>query len=451
MILKHKIYRGVQATLRRQGIYVPTRFLTPKRIDLAAKTMYARSVIEKNSSTWPEEVYKEHIRSFNGFRERQPKKQTYEEFRGAYQQVITSMQAGTFTHHKSPIVADENDTLTNGSHRVSAAIALGGRRVNVVRNRTLSKISFDYTFFGSEKGGAHSKLDEKYLDAMTIEYVSQKYQNIFAVVIFPSAHGHRKEVHEHLLSMGQIVNEKSIAKDELFGPSVIRQLYYGEKWNDTYKGTSFKAEACFKGEGALHVYILETTLDEEGRRKEKEYLRGLWKVDKHSIHITDTIEETNRVARMFFHEGSRRFLKLQQEPFFSEKIEASFKELVQALPKNAIKRDNICIEGTAVMDLLGMRAANDIDYITRATPFHFKSKTVDCHNAYNAKHHNKPHTLSNDEIISHPDNYFYFLGLKFIDINMLRAYKTRRGESKDKKDCTLIDDWLNKHKDFAKK
>ena len=49
-----------------------------------------------------------------------------------------------------------------------------------------------------------------------------------------------------------------------------------------------------------------------------------------------------------------------------------------------------------------------------------------------------------------PDNYFYFDGLKYISLELLKIKKENRGEKKDKKDIELINSVLVKQSKFKK-
>jgi hypothetical protein len=51
----------------------------------------------------------------------------------------------------------------------------------------------------------------------------------------------------------------------------------------------------------------------------------------------------------------------------------------------------------------------------------------------------KYHAEELDNILFNPDNYFYFQGVKFLSINLLKKMKTNRNETKDVKDIKLID------------
>lgn len=433
---KHKkltIKRRIVSKLKRQNLYDPRDFLSPRRIDIAAKVIFARAYLEGNTSHWPEYVYKEHLRAFNNFYEEAPLKTSFDEFRDSFIATIEGVKSTDNWKHKAPIEA-KGSFLMNGAHRAAASIAVGDY-LNTVQSDAEHEHSWGYEFFRTTRGDI-GKIDEEVLDYMTIEYVSHKQNNTFAAVIFPTAEGHRDEVYQHLLKLGEIVNVKTFKYDEFIGKEVVKQLYFNsnnDAWNYglDFNGSNTKANECFDGTADLQVYIIEANLDEASRIKEKEYLRNLWGKDKHSIHITDTVEEVNRVARMFFNENSRRVMKVNRtQEFSSQKMYDMFNEYIELAPKDIIEREKIAIEGSAVFDLLNIRDGRDIDYISRDKNINFSSENIEMHD----EDENKYHTENIDEIITNPKYYFYYKGYKFVDLLEVEKYKKARSVKKDPKD-----------------
>ena len=446
MIKKKKptVKRRLISKIKKQRLYDPNDFLSPRRIDLTAKVIFARAYLEGNTSGWPEFVYREHLRAFNNFYEEEPIKQNYKDFKESFIKTIEGVGKSDDWKHEAPVEGNGN-FLMNGAHRAAASIVLGDV-INVVPSEAGYEHNWGYNFFRSNRGEI-DQINEDVLDYMTIEYVSLKKKNIFIAVIFPAAEGHRKEAYEHFLKLGEIVNVKTFHSDEFIGKEVIKQLYFDSR-NDTwnrgidFEGAKRKAEGCFKGIGDLQVYVIEANLDETTRIKEKQYLRNLWGKEKHSIHITDTMEEANRVVRMFFNENSRRFMKVdRKQEFSSKKMYDMFSEYVKLAPEDIVEREKIAIEGSAVLDLLNIRAGRDIDYISRDESINFSSETIEKHD----KKENSYHSQSIDEIITNPKYYFYYKGYKFVDILEILNYKQSRSakqDIKDMKDTKYIKQYL---------
>lgn len=450
--IKASTLRKIKALIKRQTLYNPINFLLPSRIDIAAKTIFARAYLEGNTSNWPEIVYKEHIRSFNNFTEGEPAKNSYKEFKESFINTIESIKSSDSWKHKAPIQIDKRH-LVNGSHRTSASIVLGDL-VNTISLKDYLLGQYDYNFFRSTRF-KNSSISEDVLDAMTIEYVSLKKENIFIAIIFPAAEGFRQEAHDHLLKHGEIVNMRTFKNNEFIPKEVIKQIYFDDKndvWNtgNDFNNTNLKADFCFDGTGDLTVYVLEANLDESTRIREKEYLRSLWKKDKHSIHITDTYEESNRIVRMFFNDNSRKFMKINRNTEFkSEKMHKLFNEYIKLAPKNILEREKIAIEGSAVLDLMNIREGNDLDYISNYESIDFSTVDIEKHGSEEHRYH----SASIDEVLTNPKYFFYYKGYKFVDITEIIKYKESRMINKNKKDADdrkLILSFLKSNKQYSR-
>lgn len=445
------IQRAFLARIKGQKLQDPSIFVSPSRIDIAAKTIFARSYLEGNASFWPEYVYREHIRVFNNFHENEPKKDTYNDFYNSFIETIEGVKNEYSWKSKKPVIEDKyTKQLINGAHRVAASIAVGDR-VNTKTGRKTWDSNYNYEFFRSINRDI-SAINEDVLDYMTIEYTSLKKKNIFVAIIFPTAEGHRDEAFNRLASLGEIVNMKSFRHNEFIGKEIIKQLYFNsnnDEWNYglDFESATYKADLCFAGEGDLQVYVVEANINETTRNREKQYLRNLWGKDKHSIHITDTIEEANRVVRMFFNKNSRDFLKINRsQEFASQSMYDLFYQYTKLAPKNFLDRDNIAIEGSAVLDLYGIRKAKDIDYISRRSEINFSNSGIEKH----SKEENLYHDTSIDELLTDPRYFFYYKGYKFLTLDVIKKYKKNRlkdkADNKDRQDIKIIDNFL-KEKD----
>lgn len=181
---KPTIKRKLLSSINRQKLIDPINLLTPKRIDIAAKTIFARAYIDGNTSKWPEIVYKEHIRAFNNFRESEPLKSSYLDFKNSFISTIDGIRAGDDWKHKAPIHRNKH-YLMNGAHRTAASIVLNDK-INVTTPKDRYEYNWGYEYFKSVIDDIPS-ISEDVLDYMTIEYVSLKQKNVFIAIIFPAA------------------------------------------------------------------------------------------------------------------------------------------------------------------------------------------------------------------------------------------------------------------------
>lgn len=97
---------------------------------------------------------------------------------------------------------------------------------------------------------------------------------------------------------------------------MLSQIYYGEEWlgnvENNFKGSQGKLVECFKNFEPVRVIAFQAdNLEEVIEIKEK--IRDIFKIGKHSVHITDTKEEAIRVARIVFNNNSIHFLNYDKD------------------------------------------------------------------------------------------------------------------------------------------
>ena len=94
--------------------------VTPFRFDLVLKYLYAKSIINNYKTDFYKEMYKEHLRLWNGFREYDnPNKCTFEAFDEEFKKIIESIKEGGFNSEISKVPLLEDQYLVNGAHRVA--------------------------------------------------------------------------------------------------------------------------------------------------------------------------------------------------------------------------------------------------------------------------------------------------------------------------------------------
>jgi hypothetical protein len=93
------------------------------------------------------------------------------------------------------------------------------------------------------------------------------------------------------------------------------------------------------------------------------------------------------------------------------------------------------IDGSTILSIYGIRESNDIDYLSRKLlPKELSTKGLDSHDNQ-IEYHGK----TKEELIYDPQNFFFFMGLKFISLRQVLKMKRIRGNRKDLRDCDNID------------
>ena len=122
-------------------------------------------------------------------------------------------------------------------------------------------------------------------------------------------------------------------------------------------------------------------------------------------------------------------------------------ELKNEIIKHQIKKEDICIVGSAVLAALNIRPNTDLDIIIlhakrdliKNTEKNFCISTnIECVSKNWMRKTNIE--LSDDEIILNPENHFYKNGFKFCNLELLKARKKFSIREKDIKDLKEIND-----------
>ena len=224
----------------------------------------------------------------------------------------------------------------------------------------------------------------------------------------------------------------------------MRQLYKGENWvgteRDDFSGAKRKAKWCFQNKNKVKVLLLNSSLDKLTQAKLD--FREIYGLGKHSIHSTDNHEEVIRIAQQVFNDNSIHFINNSKEKNFST-YSTLIKEYQEWLKKFNYDEEIFCLDGSVTMAAYGIRDSRDLDYI------HLGEKQIDCLNKELGNHNYqlKYHPINKAELILNPNNYFYYDGVKYITLDIVKKMKTKRNELKDRHDIQLIEAFLSGKKE----
>jgi hypothetical protein len=150
---------------------------------------------------------------------------------------------------------------------------------------------------------------------------------------------------------------------------------------------------------------------------------------KHALHISDTHEEVEMLCELFMNKNSRFFLNNSKKAF-----------LIKIPSRDKLKdREDVAITSSFIMDIFGIRKANDLDYIINGSKIikELGSK----HNCFFSEEELK-------DLIYNPKNFFRFKGIKFLTLENVAKFKRKREEPKDRRDLRLIESFLDRNKRF---
>ena len=409
----------------------PIVFLNSSRFDILAKYIYAQLYLNNRDTKYGEDIYYNHLKVWNDCKYGDGKN-GIEEYKSSFHSLLDSINTNGFDSSKSKVKSIGNNLLLNGGHRVAACLALN-KPISFEQGGA-GQSNVDYKYFQNKSDFLEGGLKEKYCDSIAIEYSKIK-SNTFVATIFPSASGDLNAAEDVINQYSDVFYSKKIYLNPTGAFNLMRQIYYREPWTGSidngYPGIKEKTNLCFSKDGHVTVYLITT--DHSNTLEIKKRVRDIFGIGNHSIHINDTWEETFRLARCFFNDNSIKMMNCMLPNYYKSFDDLSYL-FFQNLIHNRIDPDNYCITASSVLSVLGLRHGKDLDYLHRG-PRIDGHPDIDSHNEYSKGRYDK--TI--DDIIYNPENHFYFNGLKYASLDIIKQLKEKRGEDKDKKDLNLID------------
>lgn len=433
--------------------YDPIDLINGIRFDVMAKYIYAKHREQDVESNWALRLYDEHLHVWNNRKERCPEdifhyhcakkyfaKNGIESYIVTFHELLDSIKNEGQVSEKSVVPIGKDLALIDGAHRVAACLLYDKK---VICEFYSDRNGYDGTaeMLRNKKDFVKSGLSEKYLDDMALNYCQLK-KNTYIVTVFPAAVGKQQEIECILRSYGKIIYKKEIFINHERGcVNFMRCLYEGEPFIGDFKnnfhGARLKAPCCYPTgkNGPTRIFLFECD-NFNNIRPCKQKIRNIFNIGHDSVHINDTYEETLRIAQAVFNKNSIHFInhaELTKLDNF-EKLLSCYKNWIY---KNNIDEKCLCIDGSAILSAYGLRDCRDLDVLHHG----YDTGIINISNVLIGSHNSEIHyhCTGKDDIIFNPENHFYYRGVKFGSLDILRKMKLKRVEPKDITDVNLIE------------
>lgn len=405
------------------------------RFDIFIKYLYARALVNGMPSEFHKRAYHDHLRVLNGHVELdeygKPCKVGRARFLQEFENVVRSIESDGFsTAHPVPISA--NGSIMNGAHRVAACMALN-RPIYVQQHREPFEPRWTYDFFRS------SGLHPDYLDAGGLA-AADWYDDCRVAVIFGAGFHARQEILEELRSIGKVWYQTAFPVSERAQLNLIRVIYEGEPWLGRrefgYLGAAGKARPCFPPDCPQEVCFafFVPGADADAIRQAKERIRSQIGKANHSLHMTDSRDETLRIAEIVLNENGRHFLTHRRYGRFRA-FERDLHTLQAGVAGHPQLLEHICVVGSSVLAAYGLRDARDLDIVfSNCRPDLASNIKFESSNA-----HWTQYGFDVDSLVQDPRHHFRCNGVKFVSLETVVKLKAIRRERKDAVDLALVD------------
>ena len=305
----------------------PKTLIVPERIDVLLKLYYIEARVCGLNMRDVTQIYSNHIHAITGFKDEengQPDKNSIDTFLLSFDKLIDSFQKKGFDTDKSVIPVSNDNVILDGAHRLACCIYFK-QPVAIVRIHHVglkSKVKppiYDYGYF------EHYLLGRKELDLAVSQYINYSPTNLYIACLWPiiSDLDSRKKVISLIKSKYKIVCCKTISPSFNLFDRLIAQVYMHDEWvgaiENNFSGSQGKSLMTFKNNSLLTFIVFEGYSTEETLAL-KDEIRNMFNIGKHSIHITDTNEQTAFLANIAFNENSLNLLEYADTGRYSKII-----------------------------------------------------------------------------------------------------------------------------------
>ena len=280
---------------------VPARsLLNSTRFDLMAKWIYIDALEHGTDMSLAKAIYEDNIRAFSSGTFIEPGKEDKDALNKYYydfNKIIEDIKENGFNSAESIIPLGCNGEIFDGAHRVSAA-AYFNKNVTVVKFQDIKPNSeYDYKFF------TRYLMSTENMGHMANAY-AQVMPNCYMACVWPVADRKKLGVIEDIISeVGTIVYGQDVYLTYTGIRNFMVKIYGHQSWPGTpengYSGVDEKARACYYKKNPVRSYLFQAdSLDDVISAKAK--IRNIFELENHSIHISDSSEETRNMAQILY-------------------------------------------------------------------------------------------------------------------------------------------------------
>lgn len=427
--LKDRLAPGIYARLKSSAY--PTRSVQPNelvtfnRLDIGMRTLYLE--LKGRVPKLAEKIYFEDLKAQSLGTLADPDnsgKHNFNIFRKVFDDVFASIINRGFDPDETLIPVSSSGSILDGGHRLSAAL-IAGKSVTCVETG-LEPITCDYKYFYERD------VPIEIIEMAVLQLIGLA-ENVFLAFLWPSGSLNFIETE---LAFTNVIYKKKIELTNKGAFNLLFQCYNHMDWvgsaESGYRGLQQKLVECFPRGGEVTVIAFQAPNGLSQVRDIKERVRQINAIGYSSVHITDSRKEALDIASLLFSHNGLHYLN-HADPF-----ELSHGKVLNSLRELALKQqvdvDKILIDGSWLLDLYGLRKADDLDIVAlggeldryKLLGFPPRKKELE--------HHGKTEV----ELIFDPMNYFLLNGVKIVGFFQLMKMKKARGEAKDVIDVKLM-------------
>lgn len=410
----------------------PIDLISSKRADLIAKYIYAKGREWETKNLFGLNIYYRHLQVWDDYEENS-NNIVFNDFQFTFNEILDSIKYNENIF--CPVSFENLGIICDGAHCLVACL-LYDRPIHLENTPT----EFDYGFdFFRSRG-----LESKYLDAMALQYCELKSDS-YVLIVFPAAVGRDDTIEDIISAHATIVYKKEVEFTKKGGINFLLTAYENKAFIKNPRAIERRVNASFPERllkiSKARVYLLQcNNLTIIQQCKEK--IRKLFRIAKKSVHCTDTHLEAIILARTLFNGNSIHCLN-HRNIISSPTFDQCFESYRAWLFLNAKESAWFCIDDDAVLAAYGIKDCNDLSFLV----YRNEIPGMDLPKIENHNDNQKYYQNSLDDILFDPVNHFFYKGVKFCSLSVLKKMKECRGEKEDISNIILIDELEAAHRE----
>lgn len=404
----------------------PLDLVSADRLDVFARTEFALRRVQGQSDNWTRTLYRAFLAAnqVDGSELENGSKASVRDYLQSFEWVIDSIEERGFQPEFGAIPVRDG-RLVNGAHRVAAALVTNQQVFTAASDETAA--SYDYRWM-RRRG-----LSPLFIDAMAMNLLRMSVR-ARATVLFGESDSVADLVEKELRATSDVIVRKKLALTEIGKRRIVDLTYGHNEWWESSLIEKMTAERFNDGPSQCHIiFTLENNLDNLQQRKEA--LRTILPQNHFGrrLHGSDHFFDTIFLAEVALNENSRIFLNsasLGNERRIFDLLGGAIRQ-----HRPQLAHQEWCIDGSAVLEMFGLREAKDIDYLASSDDVLPPSLIRVGQN--HIEEYNYGHA-DPFEIISDPRNHLIYKGFKFISLRAHMSNKFGWPDAKSVKDVQLI-------------
>lgn len=419
-----------------------------KRLDLIVKYLYAKEIFEKPDNLYSKDIYKDlyirHILMRNGgvtSHLETLQKRCVDDYCKEFEKLICNMREKGFDKN-FPVEITTGGLISNGAHRIATAMALGINTEAIIKDD-----GFSWGFDWFNDNGFNIEDKQRILKG----YVDLKSQNSILFVVWNPLIQYADNIKTVINKYFDVVGDIELDFEDNYIAFInsLLEIYERNIAQNNHDESGILAKAKLLLSNQLSYKVIVATNENKNADISIENLSKDCKCEIRNlfdhilpkeifctVHSSDGVEETQYLSNILLSPNNIKYLRMRMDYKTDERLTSLIRKLPDYLKTINIPTQDICVIGTGVLSAIGIQRHHDSD-IDFIIDHKHRNKF-----GWGAYHLNDDYEIGVsskqaqgpilDDIIIHNDDYhFWFKGIKFANLDIIKDRKKSNSRPKD--------------------